>query len=141
MLMMYALTFSRMCSLQTSPASRSSFSVCSPTSFTSFPLRLTLVIPYNDLMLSMLHRSSVCRSRSVMIAPVTERKCGSLIIVRAICSKMFVKSWCVATTLTEQGSAGLTPTSVEKIRLVNRSFLSPYMLRSCFPIWVSLLER
>lgn len=43
-----------------------------------------------------------------------------------MCSNIFVRSWCVATTLIEQGSAGRTPTSVVKIRLVKRSFLSPY---------------
>ena len=53
---------------------------------------------------------------------------------------MFVKSWCVATTLTLQGSAGRTPTSVLKILLVNKSFLSPYILRNCFPICVSHSE-
>lgn len=57
-----------------------------------------------------------------------------------MCSKIFVKSWWVATTLMEQGSAGLTPTSVEKILLVNKSFLSPYILRSCLPTWVSHSE-
>ena len=57
-----------------------------------------------------------------------------------MCSKMFVNSWCVATTLTLQGSAGRTPTSVLKILLVNKSFLSPYILRNCFPICVSHSE-
>jgi hypothetical protein len=59
------------------------------------------------------------RSCSVATAPVTPRNCGLPIIVIQMCWNIFVKSWWVATTLTEQGSAGLTPTSVENILDVN----------------------
>lgn len=48
----------------------------------------------------------------------------------------------LATTLRLQGSAGLTPTSVEKMREVNRSSLtSPNIVRSCFPTCVSHSEH
>lgn len=57
-------------------------------------------------------------------------------IVMQMCPKILVSSWCVATTLTLHGSAGLTPQSVEKIRLLSKSSL--YMLRNCLPICVSL---
>ena len=49
--------------------------------------------------------------------------------------KICVSSCCVAATLTEHGSAGRTPTSVEKMRDVKAP--SPLTARSCFPICVS----
>lgn len=52
-------------------------------------------------------------------------------IVWQMWPKMLVNSWWVAATETEQGSAGRTPTSVEKMRLVRRSFLSPVQLNPC----------
>lgn len=126
----------------------------------------------NDLMLSLLHFSSVCKSLSVMIEPEIDRKCASPMIATPdkgerndvrdekriptmkygifyqkktiisyshMCSKMLVSSWCVAATLTEQGSAGLTPTSVVNIRLSSSitSFESPKQDLTCFPTCVS----
>lgn len=37
-------------------------------------------------------RSSICRSRSVMMAPEALKAAGSEIIVKLMCSKMFVSS-------------------------------------------------